>query len=416
MRVMRKDSTIIHIGRKLKLNLISHWILFVKYLFYYKGMLRGELTSIKEIFTGIFPNVEILSCEKVRLYYTSPVFNDGLNKKSELSEGDEHYQYALRIKNAIVYGDSNLIALSSQKVLYDMPVFDKAKRYRYTNAYTKIIRIKGNNVLYWKGITHTMEKAIWMGGNFSWNYYHLLYEFVIKFLQLNELNIPVDVPVLVDEVCLKVPQYKELIDIANNKGYQVIGVDRRNRVKTGELIYISCPNFIPPNTTTNDCLAEDMQFNVSALRDLRDYFLPYSSQRIFPKRIFISRKNASDRRKFNEEAVIQLLSEFGFEVVFPETLSISDQISLFNQAEWIAGGSGAAFANMLFCSPGCKAIMFLNAWYPSSTFSTIASIVNAELLYVTEKDTNTNANFANVHEAFELNLPYLRNFLIERGL
>jgi len=413
---MRKDSTIIHIGKKLRLNKVFYLIKFVKDLIYYRGMLWGKLTSIKEILAGSFPNVEILNYEKVRLYYSFPIFNDGSNKKSELSEGREYFQYTLRIKNAIVYGDSNLIALSSKKVLYDMPVFDKAKRYKFTNVYTKIISIKGNDVSYWKGITHTMEKAIWMGGNFSWNYYHLLYEFVIKFLQLNILNIPIDVPVLVDQVCLKVPQYKELLDIANKKGYRLIGIDRRSRAKVGELIYVSCPNFIPPNTATCDYRADDMQFNISALRDLRNYFLPYSSQRKFHRRIFISRKNASDRRKFNEEAVIQLFSEFGFEVALPETLSIPDQISLFNQAEWIAGGSGAAFTNLLFCSPNTKVIIFDKMQIPSSPFATIAHIVNAYLIYITEEDTNKNIGFNNNHEAFELNLPYLRNFLIEIGL
>ena len=413
---MNRDNKIFNIGRKLKLNKILHLFIFIKEIFYYKGLLWGKLTSIKEILTGKYPNVEILSCENIRFSYSSPVFNDGLKRKSELSDGRDSFQYALRVKNAIVYGDSNLIDLSSKKVLYDMPVFDESRRYQYTNNNTKIKKIKGNTVFYWKGITQNMEKAIWMGGNFSWNYYHLLYEFAIKFLQLNTLNIPLDIPVLVDRICLEIPQYKELLDIVNNKGYKLIGVDRRCRVKAGELIYISCPNFIPPNTKNNDFQSSDVQFNVRALLELRDYMLPYSSQKKFHKRIFISRKNASARRRFNEDAVIQLFSEFGFEVVFPETLSVADQISLFNQAEWIVGGSGAAFANLLYCRPHSKVIMFLRTQLPTSTFSTIAHTVNVDLLYITEEDTNKNICFGNIHDPFELNPSYLRKLLIEFGL
>ena len=119
-----RSSRIFYIGRKLKLNKILHLIKFIKDLIYYRGILWGRLTTIKEILAGNFPNVEILNCENVRLSYSFPVFNDGLNKKLELSEGKEHFQYTLIIKNAIVYGDSNLIALSSEKLLYDMPVFD----------------------------------------------------------------------------------------------------------------------------------------------------------------------------------------------------------------------------------------------------------------------------------------------------
>ena len=413
---MRRENVIVKAGRKFKLNIILPIYLFVTNIFYFRGIQYGKLTSIKEILAGFFPNVDVLSFEKVRLHYSSPLFNDGLNKKIEFLEGKENFQYTLNIKDAIIYGDSNLIAINSKKLLYDMPVFDEDKQFKYTNLYTKIVSIKGNNVLYWKGLTHTLEKAIWMGGNFSWNYYHLLYEFIIKFLQLNTLDIPLDTPVLVDQICMEVPQYKELLDIANIKGYQLIGVERRVRVKAGNLIYISSPNFIPPNSAKNKCFADHMQFNISALHNLRNHFLPYSSQKAFPKRIFISRKNASNRRKFNEDAVIQLFSEFGFEVVFPETLSIPDQISLFSHAEWIVGGSGAAFANLLYCNSNCKVIIFTKAHFIFSGFSTIGHTVNVDLLYLTEEDTNKNVSFDDIHDAFELDLSYLRNFLIESGL
>ena len=413
---MNKNNKIFYIGRKLRLKKILYLFWFIKEILYYRGILWGKLTSIKDILAGKYPNVEILSYENIRLSYSTPVFNDGLKIKSDLSEGKDYHQYALLIKNAIVYGNANLIDLTSKKVLFDMPVFDESRRYQYNNDNTKIVKIKGNNIFYWKGITRKMEKAICMVGNFSWNYYHFLYEFVVKFIQLNKLNIPLDTPVLIDQICLEIPQYKELLDIANNKGYKLIGADRRRRVKVGELIYISSPNFIPPNTKNNDFRADDVQFNINTLHNLRNYLLPYSSQKEFPKRIFISRKNASSRRKFNENEVIQLFSEYGFEVVFPETLSVADQISLFNQAEWIVGGSGAAFTNLLFCRPNTKVVMFLKTQLPTSTFSTIASAVNIDLLYITEEDTNKNICFGNVHDTFELNLSYLRNLIIKLGL
>jgi len=411
---MGNDNVFVSIGKRLKLNKIKYLIKFINDVIHYRGLLWGKLISIKEILAGNFPEVEILHYENVRLYYSYPVFNDGSDKKTELLEGKDYIQYAVRIKNAIVYGDSNLITLSSGKVLFDMPVFDKSRRYQYTNYNSKIIKVKGNNVFYWKGITHSLEKAVWMGGNFSWNYYHLLYEFVIKFLYLNKSDIPLNVPVLVDQKCLDVPQYRGLLDIANCKGYKLIGVDRSWRFSVGELIYINCPNFIPLNNVDdNDCRADDIQFNISVLRDLRNYFLPYSSKREFCKRIFISRKNASRRRKFNEEAVMQLLSEFGFEAVFPEKLSIPDQISLFNEAEWIIGGAGAAFTNLLFCDSGTKVILFTKGRGVNSIFSTIACAVNVDLVYITEEDTNKEIFFKNIHDVFELDISYLREFLIK---
>jgi capsular polysaccharide biosynthesis protein len=260
-----------------------------------------------------------------------------------------------------------------------------------------------------------MEKAIWLGGNFSWNYYHLLYEFAVKFIYLNKLDISLDVPVLVDQVCLTNPRYNELLNIANKKGYKLIGVDRRYRSKVRELIHISCPNLIPAHVKRG-AQANDMQFNVNILRDLQAYLLSYSSRKEFPKRIFISRKNASRRRKFNEEAVMQLVSEFGFEAVFPEKLSVADQISLFNQAEWIMGGSGAAFTNLLFCSNSTKVIIISRAYFPFSGFSTIAATLGIYLLYLTEEDTSRDMVRGDIQDPFEIDLPYLKEQLIALGL
>jgi hypothetical protein len=377
--------------------------------------LWGKLTSIKEIMVDNDPNVKILSYENVRLCYSPPIYNDGSNKKPELLEGKEYIQYAGCIKNAIVYGDSNLITLSSKKVLYDLALYDESRRFQYTNYNSKIERVQGNYVFYWKGITHSIEKAVWMGGNFSWNYYHLLYEFIVKFLYLNELNIPLTIPLLVDQWSMNNPHFKELFDIANYKGYKLIEVDRRCRFKVEELTYISCPNLIPPNVK-NDDQPDDIQFNVEVLVKLRNYFLSYSSHREFPKRIFISRKNASSRRKFNEKAVLQLLSEYGFEAVFPETLSVTDQISLFNQAEWIIGGAGAAFTNLLFCGKSTKVIILSKAYFPFSGFSTIAFALGIYLLYLTEEDTNKNSVRGNIHDPFEIDLQYLKEQLVKLGL
>ena len=415
---MHQNNSLIRLGRKLGLNKIHHFIRFILNIFHYRGLKWGKIISIKDIQAGNCPNVALLSCDNVRLYYSHPLYNDDSANKSELNEGLDYIQYAVKIKNGIVYGDSNQITLSRNKVLFDMPSYDVSNRFRYHIHYTtsKILNVKGNKIYYWKGKTLKVEKAIWMGGNLSWNYWHLTYEFINKFLYLNKLDIPLDFTVLIDQVCLDFPQYKEIIDIANYKGYPVAGVDWQHCVKVNELIFINCPHFLPPNNKKNDHFSEDIQFNVSALRDLRTYLLPYSSHREFPKRIFMSRKNASVRKSFNEDAVVRLLSEFGFEVFDPGTLSVADQISLFNQAKWIIGGVGAAFTNLLYCNASTKVILLSRARFHYTPFSTIASALGISMLYLTEEDTNKDIVRGSVHDPFEIDIPYLEKTIIELGL
>jgi capsular polysaccharide biosynthesis protein len=279
------------------------------------------------------------------------------------------------------------------------------------------MKIKERNVIYRRGKKNKIDKAIWMGGNFAWNYYHLTYEFIIKFHLLNQLDIPLDIPVLIDEVCCRVPQFRSLVEMVNTKGYEIVPVKRFDSYQTKEMYYINCPNFIPPNHNRSVIAnSADVQFDLNAISQLRDFLLPYASQRTFPKRIFISRKNASGRRVFNEEEVINVFTEYGFELVCPEELSIPDQINLFNQAEWIAGGSGAAFTNLLYCNKGCEVLVFYSFHATFSGFSTIASAFDVSLRYITEEDTHPDISKENVHNAFKINIPYLRNLLQGYGL
>ena len=49
----------------------------------------------------------------------------------------------------------------------------------------------------------------------------------------------------------------------------------------------------------------------------------------------------------------------GFEVVYPEQYTFEEQMYLFNSAKFIAGSSGAAFSNLIFCQENTVVINFL---------------------------------------------------------
>lgn len=68
-----------------------------------------------------------------------------------------------------------------------------------------------------------------------------------------------------------------------------------------------------------------------------------------PRRIFVAR--AKTRRIENEAEVESALAEQGFVKVYPETMSVPEQIELFHGATDIVGIHGAALAPLLFRSP-----------------------------------------------------------------
>jgi len=76
------------------------------------------------------------------------------------------------------------------------------------------------------------------------------------------------------------------------------------------------------------------------------------------RRIYLSRADAPSRRLLNEPEIFDLLARQGFEKVNLSKLSVREQAALFASASVVAGPSGAAFTNILFCAPGTQVIEF----------------------------------------------------------
>ena len=78
-----------------------------------------------------------------------------------------------------------------------------------------------------------------------------------------------------------------------------------------------------------------------------------------PRRLFLSRRDAADRRLTNEPEVSACLQQHGFQPVALNGLRVAEQAALFSNAEAVIGVKGAALANIVFCQPGCR-IMILS--------------------------------------------------------
>ena len=58
----------------------------------------------------------------------------------------------------------------------------------------------------------------------------------------------------------------------------------------------------------------------------------------------------------NEPELVARLTDLGFRIIEPETLSVTDQILAFSSAEMVVGPSGSGMFNVAFCHPGTKVI------------------------------------------------------------
>lgn len=92
------------------------------------------------------------------------------------------------------------------------------------------------------------------------------------------------------------------------------------------------------------------------------------------RKLFVSRGASGNlpRSLINEDEILGLCKINGFELVFPEKLSIVEQARLFADAHIVVGVKGAALTNIIFCQPNAVLITLSPADFPDPFFWDIA--------------------------------------------
>ena len=147
--------------------------------------------------------------------------------------------------------------------------------------------------------------------------------------------------------------------------------DRHSYIEAEELIVPSFPghlDWVPKST----------------IKFLRQTFLKkidrHNSQT--PKRIYISRSQARGRLVINEDQVIDLVSQFGFQTIVLEKLSVLEQISLFANAEAIISPHGSSLTNLVFCNPSTVVIELFSPNYVRTDYWMISQQLQLQHYYV----------------------------------
>lgn len=97
---------------------------------------------------------------------------------------------------------------------------------------------------------------------------------------------------------------------------------------------------------------EKMVLSPSSLQWLREKAvsrLP-ANRSEYPKRIYITRKDAAIRQVLNEQEVLEYIKPLGFESFVLSEMSFAEQVALFSQAEIVLAPHGAGLTNTIFSS------------------------------------------------------------------
>lgn len=115
--------------------------------------------------------------------------------------------------------------------------------------------------------------------------------------------------------------------------------------------------------------------NVSswACQFLRNTFLENDREPAARQHFYISRGKSQGRRLVNEQALLPLLKDAGFQIIELDHLSVREQAQLFSQAKMIIAPHGGALANMVFCNPQTKVVDILNEKWINPCFWDLAN-------------------------------------------
>ncbi|WP_027376753.1 glycosyltransferase family 61 protein [Kaistella palustris] len=251
--------------------------------------------------------------------------------------------------------------------------------------------------------------AVYLGGTFSFNYYHFVIELLSKTQFITKIPDYRKLTFILDEDIQKIPNLKTLAEFFL-KDLKIIYLEKNFYHGFLKLWFITSPNPTVPNLQQGLRFEPDFtMIDPQSVQYLRDVCLQnYKVEEVKVKpvsKIFIARKSA--RRKYNEEELLCIAVDYGFQAVYFEDLNIHEQIFLMQNADLVVGSSGAAWTNLIFAKRGGKGLTWLGSvWGSFSVFSTLAKSVGFDLKYIRFESKS-----AEFHEDYEVDSNVFKDHL-----
>lgn len=286
------------------------------------------------------------------------------------------------LEGAIVDTRSPMVVCNEQVLTSHFPV---QQHFNLSNGF--VIEHGERMALVRTGVTQPCSKGIMLFGSWSHNWYHWAIEILPKLLLLRHLPSRfLDYPLLIPKsVSTSVNHMEFLKKLSNGRPYEVL--EDNIRYKVEEAIWIDAPALAPPKLRGGAFhRIEDYITDFDLLKEYRKTVLEKFSieqqPSNLPRRIFLARPK--NKRTYNEDGVFEIFESRGFEKVYLEEMSVTQQLSLMYNAELIVGPTGAAWTNILFANSDVKGL----CWLPElvgkfPAWSNLAEVANVDLRFHT---------------------------------
>jgi capsular polysaccharide biosynthesis protein len=150
------------------------------------------------------------------------------------------------------------------------------------------------------------------------------------------------------------PFQKELIDL--------VGIPKEKIIETEADDHIQADLLIVPSNSHHSMFGFEF---------IRETLIPekLSNRNIkSDRRIYLSRRNDKHRKIINEEALIELLEKYNFEVVELRDYTISEQIEIMSNTSFLISAQGSGLVNVIYLNEGSNVIEIFDEEEIHTTF------------------------------------------------
>jgi len=308
---------------------------------------------------------------------------------------------AYSLKNVMVVGDSSFFLTHNKKhIFYEKLHQDNHSAYLYN---TKTLDYHSASLARVKNfpVKKYSYNALYLGGTFTFNYYHFLIEILSKTQYIQTVPDSKNLTVVLDISIEKNENLKKIAEFFL-KDFTIQYIDSTHYHQFENLWFITTPNPTIPNIIEGTKYEADFtKITPESIYYLQKVcFENFDTKKIkilSISKVFVARK--SKFRKYNEQEILNIAQKYDFKPVYFEDLNIHEQIFVMRNADYIIGASGAAWTNILFSKPKSKGLIWLGSvWGDFSVFSTLAKLVDFDLYHIRYKSQTTD-----FHDNFNLN-------------
>ncbi|NRY63606.1 glycosyltransferase family 61 protein [Clostridium beijerinckii] len=321
--------------------------------------------------------------------------------------------YVAELNNVKLIGDNYIIFDDNNYCIYDLPFMDSENKFDLRCHQTIAVN-KNNTVVCYNETGETIEEGIMLISGSSYNYSHFQFEVLAKLCLINDTNEYNDMPIIIDDACFRVPQFQEELQMLNKQGRKIIPLAMGYSYSIKKLIVISDLGVYPCNIKPDFLLKyQDVVLDDLAVKPINKNLAIESSN--VHRKLYVSRSQSPNSRLQNQPAVENIFRSFGFEIIFPGSMSFHDQLKTFSEAEVIAGESGSGLTNIIFANKNAKVIFIQPKVIHSPWYSNISGILGLKT-YFLDGYLYGNSRLPYYQNGFIVDENYLKDFLYRLNL